>query len=176
LTNGQQRQKPDCNKGGDFSPGRENRFRPVLQALLNASFLIRRPLTLGVRAAAFDAEGRIFLVRHTYVPGWYLPGGGVEPGETAYDTLERELAEEGHLSLSEPAELFGLYHNKWTNRRDHVALFVCRNVRQFKTHKPDLEIAEAGFFQVDALPDDVTAATRRRLAELSGHVGIRQHW
>ena len=40
-------------------------------------------MTFGVRAAVIDAENRIFLVKHTYVPGWYLPGGGVDPGETA---------------------------------------------------------------------------------------------
>lgn len=131
---------------------------------------------MGVRAAAFDSSGRIFLVRHTYVPGWYLPGGGVEPGETVYETLARELAEEGQLSLTEPAELYGLYHNKWTNRRDHVALFICRNVVQFAEGKSSMEIAESGFYPLDQLPADITAATRQRLVELSGDGEISTYW
>ena len=131
---------------------------------------------MGVRAAAFDAEGRIFLVRHTYVPGWYMPGGGVEPGETVYETLERELAEEGNLSLTEPAEFFGMYHNKWTNRRDHVVLFICRNVIQSDVYKPGMEVAEAGFFDMDALPEDITLATKRRLAELAGSAERSRYW
>lgn len=166
----------DDGQGGDLSPGNESRFRPMLQRLLNLAFLVRRPLTMGVRAAAFDSDDRIFLVRHTYVPGWYMPGGGVEPGETVYDTLERELDEEGNLSLTQTPEFFGLYHNRRTNRRDHVVLFVCRNVIQGDVYKPGMEIAEAGFFDMDALPDDITLATRRRLAELAGGTERSLYW
>ncbi|MEM6462376.1 MAG: NUDIX domain-containing protein [Pseudomonadota bacterium] len=151
-------------------------MRPIFQFFLNAAFLIRRPLTIGVRAAAFDADGRLFLVRHTYVPGWYMPGGGVEPGETVLETLERELAEEGNLKLSEPPELYGLYHNKWTNRRDHVVLFVCKNVETLAEHKAGFEIAEAGFFDMADLPDGVTRATLRRLDELSGRAERSAYW
>ncbi|MEM9842987.1 MAG: NUDIX domain-containing protein, partial [Pseudomonadota bacterium] len=37
-------------------------------------------MTLGVRAIVENAEGQVLLVRHTYTPGLYLPGGGVERG------------------------------------------------------------------------------------------------
>ena len=39
-------------------------------------------LTVGVRGAIIDEHNRVFLVRHTYVRGWHLPGGGVEVGES----------------------------------------------------------------------------------------------
>ena len=48
-------------------------------------------MTLGVRGLVIDADNRIMLVRHTYVPGFYLPGGGVEAGETMAGSLVREM-------------------------------------------------------------------------------------
>lgn len=138
----------------------------MLRRVLHFWFLVSRAHTLGVRGVAFDAEGQVFLVKHTYVAGWHLPGGGVDIGESFHAALVRELAEEGHLQLGDPAELFGLYHNAKTSRRDHVAVYICRNVMQQQTHTGDGEIAESGFFPVDALPDDITPATARRLAEI----------
>jgi ADP-ribose pyrophosphatase YjhB (NUDIX family) len=127
-----------------------------------------RGMTLGVRAAVFDREDRVFLVKHTYVPGWYLPGGGVEVGETIEQALARELAEEGHIRLEGMPSLLGIYHNREASRRDHVAFFVARRFTQERPRLPDREIAEAGLFPVAALPEDVTAATRRRLDEVAG--------
>lgn len=124
-------------------------------------------MTLGVRAAAFDDAGRVFLVRHTYVGGWQLPGGGVEKGETAGEALAKELGEEGNLVLGEPAELVGVHLNRAASPRDHVLFYRCRVVQ--KAEKiADSEIAEAGFFALDDLPAETTPATRRRLAELAG--------
>lgn len=131
-------------------------------------FRMKRGMTLGVRAAVFDAEDRVFLVRHTYVPGWYLPGGGIETGETALEALARELDEEGHIRVEGVPELRGLYWNKEVSRRDHVAFFVVRRFAQARPRQPDHEIAEAGFFALDALPDEITKATRRRLDEVAG--------
>jgi ADP-ribose pyrophosphatase YjhB (NUDIX family) len=137
----------------------------------------RRGMTLGVRAAVFDDDERIFLVRHSYVPGWYLPGGGVEPGETLAEALDRELIKEGGIALDEPAELFGLYLNRRLSRRDHVALFISRAWRQDKPPRlPNLEIVDCGFFAADALPEAVSAATRRRLAEIRREVAVSPEW
>jgi len=138
---------------------------------------LRRGMTLGVRAAVFDGDGRVFLVRHTYTPGWYLPGGGVEPGETLVAALDRELMEEGAIALDRPAELFGLYLNRHISRRDHVALFVARDWRQVRQPRlPNLEIVECGFFAPNDLPDGATAATRQRLAEIKNGAAISLEW
>jgi len=137
---------------------------------------LRRGMTLGVRAAVFDPAGRVLLVRHGYVPGWYLPGGGVEPGETMRASLERELAEEAGIALTAPPALFGLYWNRHASRRDHVALYLCRGWRQAAPPPRNLEIVDSGFFPPDALPGDATAATRRRLAEIAGEADPSETW
>jgi ADP-ribose pyrophosphatase YjhB (NUDIX family) len=127
--------------------------------------VVRRPMTLGVRAVALDAEGRVFLVRHTYLPGFYLPGGGVERDETALASLERELEEEGRIALGEPPRLIGFFHNPRHSRRDHVVLYLAKNVRQTAVRPPDWEIAECGFYPRDALPAETSPSTRARLDE-----------
>ncbi|WP_420407050.1 NUDIX domain-containing protein [Hoeflea sp.] len=147
----------------------------LVTRLIHVWFLMTRNMTLGVRAAAFDDEGRVFLVRHSYVPGWHMPGGGVERGETMRQALVKELSEEGNLELAEAPALFAIYFNNRTSRRDHVAFYRC-SVRQTAPKRPDSEILEAGFFPLDALPDGVTAATRRRLAELAGECEVSEHW
>lgn len=150
--------------------------RRVTGRLLHLFFLASRPITLGVRAAVFDARGRVFLVRHGYVPGWHFPGGGVEPGETAATCLTRELAEEGNLELAAAPELFAVYFNRAASRRDHVIVYVCRGARQSAPREPDREIAEAGFFAPDALPTGTTAATRARLDEIAGKAEPSHFW
>ena len=143
--------------------------------ILHVYFAASRGMTLGVRAACFDEAGRIFLVRHTYVPGWHLPGGGVERGETAIEALLKEMREEGNLVASSVPELFHVYFNARISRRDHVLLYRVV-VRQTADRPADHEIAEAGFFELDALPDGTTEATLRRIAEMRGEISPAHHW
>ncbi|WP_173426123.1 NUDIX domain-containing protein [Hoeflea sp. BAL378] len=147
----------------------------MVTRVVHVWFALARGMTLGVRAACFDADGRVFLVRHSYVPGWHMPGGGVERGETVAEALAKELREEGNLELAGPAELVAVYFNRRTSRRDHVAFYRCK-VRQIAPKAADREIVEAGFFALDALPQGVTAATRRRLAELAGAAPVSEEW
>ncbi|MGE0237798.1 MAG: NUDIX domain-containing protein, partial [Parvibaculaceae bacterium] len=71
----------------------------LLLLMMQPWLRLRRGMTLGVRAAIFDDQDRVFLVRHSYAPGWLFPGGGVERGETIYDALRRELVEEGGIVI-----------------------------------------------------------------------------
>ncbi len=145
--------------------------------LFHTYFLLRRPMTLGARGVILDeATQSVFLVRHTYVPGWQFPGGGVETGHTVEQTLAKELMEEGNIELTGRPQLFAIYHNAHASKRDHVALYVCRSFRQTAPRLPDREIAEAGFFRLDALPDGTTEATRRRLAEILEGAEVPLTW
>jgi 8-oxo-dGTP pyrophosphatase MutT (NUDIX family) len=133
-------------------------------------------LTLGVRGMVMDRRNRIFLVRHTYVPGWYMPGGGVEPGETLEEALARELWEEGNIVMSGEPSLHGMFLNKALSNRDHVAVFIVREFEQTAKKTADLEILEADFFDLDHLPEATTAPTRRRLAEIFDGVKLDRLW
>lgn len=149
---------------------------PALRRFLHLYWRFARGLTLGVRGLVFDARGRVFLVKHSYIPGWHLPGGGVELGETLVVALTRELAEEGNIELIGPPELFGVYWNRRTAWRDHVALYVVRSFRQTAPPQPNREIVAHGFFATDALPEDTSRATRARLAEVLGGHAAAQIW
>jgi ADP-ribose pyrophosphatase YjhB (NUDIX family) len=135
----------------------------------------RRGMTLGVRIAARDEDGRVMLVRHGYAPGWHLPGGGVEVGETAEMSAARELVEETGLR-AERLAFAGLYFNPAFGGRDHVALFRADRFERGPEPEPNREIAERGWFALDALPADTTPATRRRLDELYSEAESDGRW
>lgn len=128
----------------------------------------RKPVTLGVRAAVFDGPA-LLLVRHTYMPGWHMPGGAIDPHESAADAAARELREETWIEAQDAPRFVSFHYNPMATKSDHVAFFVCDRwhaPRGLAT--PNMEIAEVRFFARDALPSDVSAATVRRLAELDG--------
>jgi len=151
-------------------------LEPVIRRGMHFYWRFSRAATLGSRAMVIDGAGRIFLVKHTYVDGWHLPGGGVETGETLLEALTRELAEEGNIQLGAAPQLYSVYFNRRTSRRDHVALFIVRDFRQDGNPKPDHEIAEHAFFPIDALPEDASRGTRARVAEVFGGAAISELW
>src|SRR6186713_3479795 len=94
-------------------------LEPVISRVMHFSWRFSRAATLGSRAMVIDGAGRIFLVKHTYVDGWHLPGGGVETGETLLEALTRELAEEGNIHLTGAPSLHGVFFNRHASKRDH---------------------------------------------------------
>ena len=151
-------------------------LHPLVHRGVHLWWRLARGVTFGVRGIVLDGGDRVFLVRHTYVRGWHLPGGGVEPGETALDALARELAEEGNLVLDGPPALHGLFFNARVSRRDHVAVYVVRAFRQTAPRGPDRELAETGFSPLAALPEGVTRGTVARLAELRDGAPVSAAW
>ena len=73
-----------------------------------------------------DADGQILIgerpAKSTHSPSfWEFPGGKLEPGETAYEALKRELAEEIAVTIADAALLTTHRHDY--RERDVVLYF-----------------------------------------------------
>ena len=142
------------------------RLEPQLRRIFHVYWRIARGMTLGVRGVVLDDNDKVFLVKHSYVTGWHLPGGGVEVGETFLEALRRELVEEGRVELTGEPILHGLFFNGHVSRRDHVAVYIVRQFRQDRLPTPNHEIIDCGFYDATALPAETTQGTRLRIAEV----------
>ena len=141
-------------------------FEPLIRRALQRYWRLSRGLTLGAQGVVLRPDHAVLLVRHTYRPGWHFPGGGVEKNETVVSALTRELDEEAGVVFNGTPQLFGIYSHAPAYPGDHIVLFVVRNWQQVRVPPPNAEIAEHGFFTVDALPAETHASTRKRLAEV----------
>lgn len=150
------------------------RRQPLLVELSIIAKSLITPAVFGVRGIVEDGQGRVLLVRHSYVGGWQIPGGGVARGEPAESAVVREMEEEVGLMESTPPEFIALYSQKVLWVTNVVGLYRLRNARI--DFKPNLEIREAQFFDPAALPAGTTDATRRRLAELAGKTPRSPYW
>lgn len=137
----------------------------MIRRFLHLYWRMQRGMTLGVRGVVLR-DNEVMLVRHGYTPGWHLPGGGVEPGDSFEAALLKELSEEANIRVTGKPILHGLFQNKNASLRDHVAVYVVREFEYGGPLAPTFEIQEAKFFSLGALPGDTTQSTRRRIAEI----------
>jgi 8-oxo-dGTP pyrophosphatase MutT (NUDIX family) len=132
------------------------------------------PVNLGVRALAEDKDGRVLLVRHSYVAGWHFPGGGVGRGEHPADAALRELREETGLTKSGPPEFVGLFARRiwWT-----VMIVVLYRFRDVEiAFEPNFEVREAMFTRPEELPPDAVRGVHRRIAEMYRGEPVSKEW
>ena len=153
-----------------------SRFEPLIRRIFHFYSRFARGMTLGVRAVVLDDSNRVFLVKHSYVSGWHLPGGGVETGQTLMDALKRELMEEGRIELTGVPHLHGVFFSRKISPRDHVAVYVVREFSQDRPPEPNREIVACGFFDVTDLPPETTRGTRLRLAEVLQNQSRTEDW
>jgi ADP-ribose pyrophosphatase YjhB (NUDIX family) len=116
--------------------------------------------------ALIERDGKVLLVRHSYVPGWLLPGGGVGRGEAAEHAVIREMREEIGLVRCTTPELFGLYSRKAGWATNVIALYRLRDA-EF-TFVPNLEIRETQFVDPANPPDGTPRSVATRLNEFAG--------
>jgi 8-oxo-dGTP pyrophosphatase MutT (NUDIX family) len=150
--------------------------RPLIQRLMQRYWRMTRAVTLGAQAIIRNEKGDILLVLHGYKPGWGFPGGGVEPGEHAVQSLIRELDEEVGVIPEAPPQLFGIYSNFERFPGDHICLYTVSAYKRPRIPAPNREIVDQRFFSPDALPDDTTRGARRRIAELLGKQPVSTDW
>ena len=136
-------------------------FIRILYFGFKAYCFIFRPIRMGVRVMMIQ-DGKVWLVRQTYMPGWFMPGGGLKRNETLEEAARREAREETGAELGE-LTLMGAYSNFTDWKSDHNIVFICTNF-EVKS-EPDSEIAELRAFALNELPDNLWPGHLRRLQE-----------
>jgi 8-oxo-dGTP pyrophosphatase MutT (NUDIX family) len=132
------------------------------------------PVAFGATAIVDDEAGRVLLVRHSYQPGWHLPGGGVGPAEPPAEAVLRELKEEVGLFESAAPELIGIFTRRIGWVTNVIALYRVKDARI--AFKPSAEIREIFWADPRALPDGTVRGARRRLAEFTDKTAPQPYW
>ena len=139
-------------------------IKTIRNFIFQTYFRISRPMTLGVRIIV-SKNNQFCLIKHTYIDGWHLPGGGVEKNESAYQAALKEIREEaGIIAKIEDLKLISIHTNFENFKGDHVILFEVNKFEETQKFNAN-EIKEMGFFTIDNLPDGTTRATIERLNE-----------
>lgn len=130
-----------------------------------------------VRAIVVTPQREVLLVRHTYRPKWYLPGGSAHRGERLEDAVRRELREETGIEADQLPRFFAAYSD--------VAGRLVSTVFVIEVQRPEaplvlqaMELEDARFFPLEpaALPEDLSPATERRLLEFLGRRSVSPLW
>lgn len=123
-----------------------------------------------------DDAGRVLLVRPTYKPGWEIPGGMVEPGESPRAACVREIQEE--LGLRPPiGDLLVIDWAPQAPQGDRL-LFIFDGGRLAEADHRKIqlqteELSEYRYVPLDALGNHTTDRLGARLlqADLARHDG-----
>ena len=119
-----------------------------------------RPIRMGVRVMMIE-DDKVWLVRHTYLDGWFMPGGGIKKWETLDEAARREALEETGAKLG-TTSLIGVFTSFIQWKTDHTSVFFCGDFKF--VGKSDAEIAELRAFPIKDLPAE-TYFLHRRLLE-----------
>jgi 8-oxo-dGTP pyrophosphatase MutT (NUDIX family) len=132
-----------------------------------------KPLTLGVRVLLIK-DGKVLLVKHTYRPGWFFPGGGVKRGESHWEAAVREVREETGCRIGNMT-LLGTYVYTGEGKFDNVICFVSEDFNQGPYESS--EIAETAWFDLNSLPENMFSGSLKRIEEYkTGSYPVFGHW
>jgi 8-oxo-dGTP pyrophosphatase MutT (NUDIX family) len=129
---------------------------------------IRRPHVYGTKAVVFNDRREVLLVRHAYAMHdlYMLPGGGFHLSEDPAEAAAREVMEESGIALIGPMRLHGIFLETARGARNHIHVYVGEAVDARPPQADGHEIAEAGWFPIDALPANLSAPSARRIIEV----------
>jgi 8-oxo-dGTP pyrophosphatase MutT (NUDIX family) len=145
-------------------------MRLVMQILYRVRKVVFRTFkvrTRGAKVMVFNRAGELLLIRNSYgrTHLWVLPGGGIGRRETPEAAGAREVKEEVGLEVTHLTRV-SEHFNGAEGKRDTIYLFTARAEGTPKID--NLELEEARFFGLDALPENISTATLRRIAEYRG--------
>ncbi len=112
-----------------------------------------------------DRHGRpiVLIERRNPPPGWAIPGGFVDVGETIEQAAVREAREETALEVTLTA-LLGVYSDPKRDARGHTASAVYLAVAQ-GTPRAEDDAAAVGVFSPEHLPANLAFDHHRILAD-----------
>ena len=145
-------------------------MRILMQSLYRVRktvFRAFRVRTRGAKVMVFNPAGELLLIRNSYgrTHLWVLPGGGIGRKEAPEAAGAREVKEEVGLEVTHLARM-SEHFNGAEGKRDTIYLFTAR--ADGVPTVDALEVEEARFFPLQALPENVSMATLRRIAEYRG--------
>jgi len=126
---------------------------------------------LGVNVAVLEV-GRILLILREDFDVWCMPGGQVEPGESAAAAAVREVWEEAGVELHLD-RLVGCYSRpRWIDGGSHVLVFAATRVGGAVRGQPG-EVTDARWFDVGDLPVPLLMGQRQRIEDaVAGRAGL----
>lgn len=148
---------------------------PYTRPLFFLQSRLTRGKTLGVRGLVLDGRGRVLLIEHTYIEGWWLPGGGVDRGETTQEAVARELREEAGVNPLEVPKLLSVHSNERFFPGDHVLLFRV-DAWEDVPRTSHGEIRNVDFFDIDKLPANINGGSLRRINEAMRGAPVDPAW
>lgn len=132
-----------------------------------------------VRAAVFDDQGRILMVRDASDGGWCLPGGWADVGDAPSGAAEREVWEEAGFRVR-ARRVIGVYDANRVPGKLHLyhafkIVFLCELLGG--QARPSLETTEVAFFAREALPANLSPyRTPQRVLEDAFAAFASPHW
>jgi ADP-ribose pyrophosphatase YjhB (NUDIX family) len=148
----------------------------LIRMVLQPYWRLTRSQTIGVQGIIVQGEKEVLLVRHSYVRGWHLPGGGVERHENLEQALRRELFEEAGIEIRSRPRLHGVFSNFARSTGDHIAVYIVPDWNRVCEPASGLEIIERKFFELDKVPEGPIEGAKRRLAEVFDQRPISDAW
>jgi ADP-ribose pyrophosphatase YjhB (NUDIX family) len=128
---------------------------------------------IDVRGAAFDAQGRILMVREVADAGrWTLPGGWADVNLSPAENVVKEMREESGFAVRVD-KLAAVWDR---TKQGHAGLFSCAKFFFLCSiiggaAETSLETSEISFFAEDSLPEDLSVGRvlPHQLARMFAH-------